>query len=183
MYKYIFYSLLATASLTACKKDQDTADKPIPPANDVEVLTSLILEIRDTTAGAAPVLFAFRDLDAEGANVPVEWDTIFLQANRVFDTRIIVLNEIAVPTDTISIEIEEEADEHLFCFESNVPGLGVVRTDSDGQYEVGLSSRWTTSAAAAGNMTITLKHQPGVKNGSCEPGDTDIEVVFPCVIE
>lgn len=175
--------LTSTTLLLACKKDGDNADTPTPPANDGEVLTSVILELTDTTSGSASMSFAFRDLDAEGSNPPIEWDTLFLQANRVYDARIIVLNEIAIPTDTISLEIEEEADEHLFCFESNISGLSVTRTDSDGQYEVGLYSRWTTPAASIGNVTITLKHQPGVKNGTCEPGDTDIEVVFPCVIE
>jgi|GEM_PF-2626977 hypothetical protein len=34
-----------------------------------------------------------------------------------------------------------------------------------------------------GRIVVRLKHQPGIKTGSCEPGDTDVEVSFPYFIK
>ena len=169
--------------LSACKKDNDRADQPTPPTNDGEILTSLILEITDTTTASTTMVFAFRDLDAEGSNQPVQWDTIRLEPNKVYDTRIMVLNEISQPIDTLSLEIANEADEHIFCFDTNTPGLNILRTDSDGTFEIGLTSRWFTQSSGIGEITVTLKHQPGIKDGTCLPGDTDIEITFPCTVE
>jgi hypothetical protein len=30
-----------------------------------------------------------------------------------------------------------------------------------------------------GDVKISLKHQPGIKNGSCDIGETDVELLFP----
>ncbi|MFM7731172.1 MAG: hypothetical protein ACKO6L_09045 [Flavobacteriales bacterium] len=183
MHKSSISALILTIIFASCKKDNDSANQPTPPSNDGEIITSLILELTDTTTGSNSQSFAFRDLDAEGANAPVQWDTIRLAPQTVYDARIIVLNEISQPVDTLSLEIADEADEHLFCFDSNVPGLNILRTDSDGTFEIGLASRWFTPTAGTGEITVTLKHQPGIKDGTCLPGETDIEVTFPCIIE
>jgi hypothetical protein len=45
-------------------------------------------------------------------------------------------------------------------------------------YEVGLQSQWTTGNAENGTTQIVLKHQPDVKDGTCAPGETDIDVTF-----
>jgi hypothetical protein len=31
-------------------------------------------------------------------------------------------------------------------------------------------------------MRVTLKHQPGIKNGDPNLGETDVEVVYPVII-
>jgi hypothetical protein len=61
--------------------------------------------------------------------------------------------------------------------------LDITRTDSDGEFEVGLESLWEAGATSSGTVMVTLKHQPGVKDGTCEVGDTDVEVVFDLVID
>jgi hypothetical protein len=32
-------------------------------------------------------------------------------------------------------------------------------------------------------MQIELKHQPGIKNGTCGVGETDIDILFPVKIQ
>jgi hypothetical protein len=41
-----------------------------------------------------------------------------------------------------------------------------------------LKSTWTTTNAGSGKMKVKLMHQPGVKDGKSEVGDTDVEVEF-----
>ena len=79
--------------------------------------------------------------------------------------------------------MEEEASEHLFCYDATNTNVSIVRTDSDGTFEVGIESRWFTGNVANGETTISLKHQPGVKDGTCAPGDTDVEVTFVTEIQ
>ncbi len=57
--------------------------------------------------------------------------------------------------------------------------MNFQRFDTDGNSGVGLVSTWShTGVADNGNVTIPLTHQPGVKDGTCEPGETDVEVTF-----
>ncbi len=57
--------------------------------------------------------------------------------------------------------------------------LGEIKTHLDGNgLELGLAADVTTTSASNGTFTISLKHQPGIKNGSCDIGETDVEVAF-----
>jgi len=73
--------------------------------------------------------------------------------------------------------------DHLFCFTPSGANVSITRTDSDGVYELGLQSQWITGAASDGTTQIVLKHQPGIKDGSCSPGETDIELNFNTKIQ
>ena len=87
--------------------------------------------------------------------------------------------------EDLTIEIQNESDEHLVCFESGLLGtaLSNIITDSDGTYPIGIQSEWIVNSKANGTMIISLKHQPdGLKNGSCDVGETDVEIEFPVVI-
>ena len=61
--------------------------------------------------------------------------------------------------------------------------ITIQRTDSDGNFEVGLQSLWETGTTGNGTVMIRLKHQPGVKDGTCAPGETDIELDFQTKVE
>ena len=185
-------SILAVAAValifTACKKDDDS---PVPatggsytPPNDVEILTSLIISFEDTAGVQPSVNYAFRDPDGTGGDGPTEHDTIRLAANTFYNATVQVLNE-SDPQDIedVTLEVLDEDDEHLFCYDPSNTNVSVTRTDSDGTYEIGITSRWSTGTAANGSTMITLKHQPGVKNGNCAPGETDIEVTFVTEIQ
>ncbi len=163
-------------ALNACKKDEDDVKKK--PDNEEEVITTMSLLMQDSAGVEILKVFSFRDIDGEGGNGPVQFDTVRLSPNTIYYTSILLLNETETPPDTISNEVAEEADEHLFCFEPNGAEVDIERTDSDGVYEVGLESTWRTGKMSNGTVRISLKHQPDVKDGSCAPGETDIEVDF-----
>lgn len=167
--------LLATLLLLmSCGEDPD-------PVNEEELITTVILKFTPVMGGPT-VNFTWRDLDGDGPNQPVI-QTITLNANTTYSVAIQLLNESETPAEDITEEIEEEADEHLFCFEvSNGLNLSITRTDTDGAFEVGLESEWVAGAASTGQVTVILKHQPGVKNGSCAPGEVDVEATFPVTI-
>lgn len=173
---------LSTLVLTACKKEV-TPETPPPPANEEELITTFKITFTDPL-GVNPTYEAiFRDVDGAGGNAPTAFDTIRLKANSTYTASIQFLNESVSPTDTITNEILEEAADHLVCYDVVGANVSVVRTDSDGVFEIGLQSSWTTTAISNGNVTISLKHQPGIKNGTCAIGDTDIELNFVTKIE
>jgi hypothetical protein len=178
----VLFSILATS----CKKDEETPE-PIatttPPANEEELITSVVLSFVDTAGVQPNVTYAFRDPDGDGGNVPVEHDTIRLIANTYYNATIQLLNEAASPSEDITLEVQDEADEHLFCYAPSNTNLSIARTDSDGTYGVGITTFWSTGAVATGTTTVSLKHQPGIKDGTCAPGDTDVEVTFVTEIQ
>lgn len=177
---------LSTLFVTGCKKDDDDP-KPSgnnnPPVHEEELITSVILSFVDTAGVQPSVQYAFRDPDGDGGNAPTQHDTIRLVANTYYNATIQLLNESESPAEDITLEVQDEDDEHIFCYTPANTNVTVVRTDSDGTYEVGITSRWGTGAAATGETTVTLKHQPGVKDGTCAPGDTDVEVTFVTIVQ
>ena len=57
--------------------------------------------------------------------------------------------------------------------------LAVDYNDSDDNGDpVGLVNVTTTSSTGAGTLTVILKHQPGIKDGNQNTGETDVEVEF-----
>lgn len=168
--------------LNSCKKDEDDVTNP-PDVNEEELITSMILTFTDSSGIEILKTVAFRDIDGEGGNGPIQFDTIRLSANTTYYSNIILLNETVTPPDTISNEVKEEGDEHLFCFEPAMVDIDIKRTDSDGMFEIGLESTWRAGSAGNGKVKVSLKHQPdGLKTGSCDPGETDVEVAFETII-
>lgn len=183
MSKHILRLLTLTCVLSfavfGCKKDDDLPDVP-PADNPGEVITKMVLTFTDSANAANQVIAMFSDPDGEGGNAPETFDNIDLAANTTWFVEITLANE-SNPSDIedVTEEILEEDDEHLFCFTPENVDLTVERTDTDGMFEVGLASTWRTGAASSGTVTVVLKHQPdGEKDGTCTPGDTDIEVQF-----
>jgi len=83
----------------------------------------------------------------------------------------------------ISIEVKEEDDEHLVCYSVH-GGTTVTITDKDENgLDLGLEAEVNTADAEMGHFTISLKHQPDVKDGSCDVGETDVEVRFVLEVE
>lgn len=175
--------LLVLTLSASCKKDKDDVMDPQPPVNEGEVITTIRLSFIDS-AGVLPLHTAtFRDPDGDGGMAPDIHDTIRLTENNTYFVSLLLLNETETPPDTISNEVLAEADEHIFCFTPSGADLNIVRTDSDGTYEIGLKSTWYSGVAGTGTVKVVLKHQPGSKDGSCTPGDTDIDVDFVTEIQ
>jgi hypothetical protein len=176
--------LLASALFifNSCEKDDHDHD------HEGELITTLTYTLTDTAGNT--VTLAFQDLDGDGGNAPtITTDT--LMANMTYTGSLSLQNESESPVEDITAEIQTEAAEHQFFFESTVAGLSVAYGDTDANNNpIGLSTTLTTGAAGTGNLTIVLVHQPdktasGVATGdrTNAAGETDIEVTFNVVVQ
>ena len=201
-------SIITTAALlamlgttfTACKKDkkEDPApQQPAPPANEAELITTMKITLRDTINNTS-LTYVFSDLDGAGGNHATFGNSgadsiINITANHVYEATILLLDQTKTPVDTISNEVEEEGADHMFFFNSIAPTgtpyntylsgsmTNIIYLDLDANNRgIGLSTEWTAPSMmmAKSPLTIELKHQPSVKDGSYAPGETDIQVGF-----
>lgn len=170
--------------LSSCKNDKDLVEVP-PPDNPPEVITSIELTLTDSANPSSPMVVAFRDPDGAGGADPTQMDDISLAANSTYFVSVALWNE-SDPDDVedIGAEVLEESNDHLMCYVAEDVDLAVEITDTDGNnLPLGLMSTWRTGSAGSGAVEVILKHQPGVKDGTCGPGDTDVEVDFNCTIQ
>lgn len=166
-------------SFTACN---DVEDPPAP--NEEELITTVKLTFTNAADSSDIRTFTFADPDGEGGNAPTIMDTIRLAANSTYTLTTQFLDE-SDPNDVedITAEVREEANEHLVCY--TVSGeTTLIRTDKDGNnLELGLNADVTTKNSGSESFTVSLKHQPSIKNGTCDVGETDVEVTFVLEIE
>lgn len=178
-----FMLALGAVSLVvvSCKKD------PIKPTDSIltdenELITTLELKFsgKGTLGSDTTFVVTFNDPDGDGGNAATQFDTIHLLKNSAYNVELTLLDKSKTLADTISNEVLEEANDHLFFYSSNPSGLvTVLITDKDGNGKnLGLKSTWTTSNVGSGKMKVKLMHQPGVKDGTSATGDTDVEVDF-----
>ena len=156
----------------------DVEEPPIE--NEEELITSV--ELIFTIKGGGSETFKFADPDGEGGNAPTQFDTIKLLADTVYDLEVRFLDESKSPAENITEEVEEESDEHLVCYTSDISTITINDTDGNG-LPLGLSASVSTMAASDGVFDISLKHQPDVKDGTCSLGETDVEVAFPLLVK
>lgn len=198
--KTIVIAAIIGISFSACKKDKKdapTPDAPTPPTNDVELITTMKVILHDTTT-LTNTTYVFSDLDGAGGN-PASFgnsgadSVINITSNHVYKATILLLDETKSPIDTVSKAVLSEGVDHMFFFNSIAPTGTPYNTYLSGSMTnikyldldannrgIGLSTLWTapSSALAKSPLTIELKHQPGVKDGSYAPGETDIQVGF-----
>jgi hypothetical protein len=171
-------ALAVTTIFTSCKKDDDDPQNPNDP-NESELITTVRINFTDSAGIAPNVSVVFRDLDGDGGNAPTRFDTIRLQPSTTYFTEILLLDESKLPSDTISNEVAEEANDHIFFFLHIGTDIATTYRDQDSNgLPLGLSTRWVTGTTGSGTSRVTLKHQPGVKDGTQAPGETDIELTF-----
>jgi hypothetical protein len=171
------FSLLL--SIAACKEEPPVIN---PPANETELITTMVLEFEDSFL-FKKTYAVFRDADGPGGNAPSKFDTIRLTTNRPYITRIFLLDESKSPVDTVSNQVYKEANDHLFVFTPSGVSINVKAEDTDDKgLPLGMFSIWRTGNASTGKMKVALKHQPGIKDGSADKGETDVEIDFHCII-
>ena len=169
-------------ALGACKKDDNEVNTPTP-TNEEELITTVTLHFTEVADTLNNFMVSFKDIDGVGGNDAII-DTIKLGENKTFNVTIELLDESSSPVKNITEEVKEEADEHLFCYTIFTSELRVNNIDSDGNFPIGIESEWVSGYDEISSIKIFLKHQPdGQKDGSCYPGETDVEVVFPLVIQ
>jgi hypothetical protein len=183
--KNILFTLLIALLLVSisCQKE----DPEIP--NEEELITTMIYTLTPEGGGNS-VIFSFTDLDGDGGEEP----TIVAQplaANTTYNAVIELLNEQETPAESISEEVDEEAEEHQFFYTSTLSSLTISYDDMDADGNpIGLKTKVNTSGPGSGSLKITLKHEPsksasGVSDGNIENagGETDIEVTFDALIQ
>ena len=165
----------------SCKKD-DLKPTDDHDHNDSELITTLEMKFsgKGVLGNDTTFVVTFNDPDGDGGNAATKFDTIHLLKNSTYKVELTLLNKSKSPADTISNEVLEEANDHLFFYSSNPTGLvNVAITDKDGNGKnLGLKSTWTTTNTGSGKVKVKLMHQPGVKDGTSATGDTDVEVDF-----
>ncbi|HRG01843.1 MAG TPA: hypothetical protein PKZ75_12060 [Bacteroidia bacterium] len=199
-FKTIALAAIIGMNFTACKKDkkeEPTPDAPTPPTNETELITTMKVILHDTTTHTNTT-YIFSDLDGAGGNPATFGNSgadsvINIAANHVYKATILLLDETKNPVDTTSNEVEAEGVDHMFFFNSIAPTGTPYNTYLSGSMTnikyldldannrgIGLSTLWTAPSMmmAKSPLTIELKHQPGVKDGSYAPGETDIQVGF-----
>ena len=151
------------------------------PVNEEELITTLIVDLTPA-GGGDPIQLKFYDEDGEGVIDPITTpDLAQLTMGKTYTAELTLKNESVIPADDITLEIEAEKNDHLFCF--SVTGTEVTieyNDEDDNTNPIGLSTTWTAgNTGSTGQVQITLRHQPGTKNGTCPgSGDTDLEVTF-----
>jgi len=198
---------LAAVGMVACKKDKDqpAPSNPVNPTDPQEVITTLQLNLHDSTANTNSAYY-FEDPDGDGGLAGYYGNNgadsvINLVAGHKYGVHILLLDKTKTPVDTISNEVEEKSYEHMFFFNNgsntilnsgnpytvslNGSNIIIKYLDLDTgtpQRGIGLSTEWTCPATGTGTtkhpLTVTLRHQPNVKNGTYAPGETDVEVTF-----
>lgn len=171
----VFATVISVLMLTSCDPEQDNQ-------NEQEIITTLRVTATPQPSGT-PLVYELSDPDGDGGNSPVT-DTIYLAAGVTYNVALEILNESVTPTDTITHEIEEEGVDHQFFFIATGVNVTTAYNDVDlNGNPIGLESVWTTGAASTGTLEIRLKHQPGIKDGNITTGETDIQAVFPAIIQ
>lgn len=170
-----FISLLAFSS---CKPKE-----PVDP-NEEEVITKVQLTFTDSSNATNTFMATYSDPDGDGGGAPVQFDSIRLDSGRVYNVSIGLYDESDPQNvENITTEVLEESDQHLFCYTASGVAVSVLKTDSDGTFPIGQTTRWTAGAPSVGAMRVELRHQPDGKDGTCNPGSTDVQLDFSLSIE
>lgn len=197
-------AMLATA-FTSCKKDkkdEPAPAAPAPPANEGELITTMKVILRDSTAHSTAI-YEFKDLDGPGGNAAAfggsnQSDSVItILSSHIYKASILLLDETKNPVDTISNEVLAEGADHMFFFNSIAPTGNPYTTYLNGSMTdikyldldannrgIGLTTLWTAPSMMMSKspLKIELKHQPGVKDGTYAPGETDIQVDFKLIV-
>lgn len=185
-FKLIPIALIALLSFNSCSNDDSK------PVNEEEVITTVTITLTPV-GGGTPVILTSRDLDGEGPDAPIITSTGSLIAMTPYNGTISLLNELTNPADNISLEVEEEGDEHQFFFSTSGGLTGTFAygdTDNNGN-PIGLDFTFTASAnSQSGNLTVILKHEPNKSAENVASGDitnaggeTDVEEEFPVTVQ
>lgn len=185
----ILIALLLSATLFSCD-DDDNGPEPTTPVipNEEEVITTLTYTLTPIAGGDVKV-FTFEDLDGDGGDAPIiTLDT--LEKNTRYSGVVQLLNKQETPAEDITLEVEEEGDEHQFFYQTSNDNFFINYSDVDEDGNpIGIETVLST-ASSSSNITITLRHEPNKTAANVSAGDitnaggeTDIEVTFVVDVE
>ena len=176
------FAFLSVLMASSCSNDDN------PPVNEEELISTVALTF---TGGGQIITMTFRDLDGDGPNAPVVTVSGNLTANTTYLGETVFTNETVSPAEDITVEIEEEGDEHQIFYQFPVALGSIIYTDVDANGDpIGLSFTFTTgTSATTGNIVVTLRHLPNKSASGVASGDitnaggaTDASVTYPVTI-
>lgn len=184
--------LLTLMVLMGCSKD-DPVKEDTP-----ELVTEAVLTFTPTGGGTSVTVTA-TDPDGEGVQDIAVDGPINLATGLQYVLTIELRNTLVTagqPGYSITEEVEEEGDEHMFFFawtgnvfqtptgdgniDNRSDNVSYVDLDTTGQ-PIGLITTWTAAGATAtGTFRVILKHQPGSKTSTSGSsiGETDLDLTF-----
>lgn len=157
----------------ACKPEEQ---------NTEELITTLKLNF--TNAGNTTT-FQFKDIDGIGGGADGIMDTILLDSSKTYTLNVEVFNESASPVEDLTAEIRNEAVDHQFFYNVS-SGLNLTHSYTDldaNSMPIGLANNISTGAKSSGTLRVNLKHQPGIKDGNQNTGESDIDITFYTTIK
>jgi hypothetical protein len=184
--KIAFLSTALTLGLSFLASCEDHDDHQ---HDENETINAIYLKFKNDSNSLDSFQVFWQDLDGIGGKAPIISDTIRLKGYASYSVSVEFFNEQDSKSEFINNEIIAEGTAHLVCYSvehlQTVVSMSVERLDKDNKgMELGLQSRWKTYLNNFdGQVRLKLKHQPGIKNGECDPGETDAEVVFPFLIK
>lgn len=177
---------LVALLISSCSNDDDDKTSPV---NEEELITT-ITAIYTPQGGGSAITLQYKDLDGEGANAPTVTVSGAFAKNTTYNGTVTFKNELASPAQDITPEIIAEGAEHQIFYQKTgtlppfVYGTAASNFDANGKV-IGLQSVFTTTEAASGTLTITLRHLPNKNAANVSAGDitnaggtTDAEVTF-----
>lgn len=195
--------LLPIVAAVGCDADDG------PTGDATEIITTV--RLRFTPAAGTAIEAAFRDPDGDGG-MPPTIDAIALAPMQTYDLAVEFANELVMPAEDITAEIEGEAAAHqVFLLGSAVdgpatdnPGAALMHAYADteadygagGTLPVGLVNTITTAAQGQGDLIVMLRHMPAL-NGTAQkhaglaeslamgeplPGEVDAQVTFAVTV-
>lgn len=165
--------------LHACKPDDHLHNDEHDAIIKVQILFT------DSATNAIVGTFTWADPDGIGGNNPTQIDTVKLSATTVCKANLMLfaLHE-GTHEHNITADILNEKNDHLLVYKNIMGNLSVTVTDEDdNNLPIGIETKWITGAASVGQVNIVLRHQPGIKNGTESPGDTDMDITMPLQIQ
>jgi len=177
----IFFLAITAITISSCSNDDNIV-------NEEELITTVTSTL---TGGGQIVTLTSRDLDGDGPNPPVVTVSGNLAANTNYTGTVTFLNETVSPADNITVEVEEEGDDHQIFYQapSNIGTFTYSDADANGK-PIGLQFTLLTGNTGSGNITITLRHLPNKSAAGVASGDitnaggaTDAIVTYPVVVQ
>jgi len=192
---YLFLSALFVSSLSLIScEDTETPEAE----NEEEVITDVTLTFTPD-GGGADVIARAEDPDGEGPEGLEVSNTIALAANTTYTLELDLFNSIE--NESISEEVAEEDDEHMFFFGftdglfTDPAGDGNVGADARGDalnyldsdennQPTGLLTEWTTADSGNGTFRVILKHQPDIKSATSTStdGESDVDITWDITV-
>jgi hypothetical protein len=207
MQKHLAYFTLtiAASTLVACGGGGPNADGAEDGGEHGETEIISTVELTFTPdGGGTPVVARFQDLDGDGGESGTS-DPISLAVATTYALDIRFLNELEEPAEDITVEVREEAEEHMVFFGGDAPVVHAY-ADMESDYgmnavgddlPLGVSNTITAEAAGTGSFRVVLRHLPELNmapqksadlaeafaDGDSLPGDVDADVTFELTVE